>query len=345
MKKTVDNFQPAGGMHCITNAMKQIFNFYGHPLSEEMLFGLGEGLDFAYINMAHSPMVSGRSKIMEFEGILSKRLGGGMKFRKGRDNNKSFEAARKMIDGNQPVLIYADMPYLPYMSLDPDSHFGGHAVVLFGYDDEQGCFYVSDRDNPDFPVRTPGGMIAENYHMVSYEQMELARSSAFRPFPANNKYIMFDFSNFKNADNAGIRQAIMAVCDKMLNPQARLKGICGIEKFGKEIIKWGSFDVAKLRTAAITNYFQISADGGTGGGIFRKMYGGFLLEAAELLDNSHIRTIGSRFFEIAEEWDIVADELWEVSEDGHSSLLLHISEEIRALHDAEYDLYSQLTKL
>lgn len=82
MKKTVDNFQPAGGMHCITNAMKQIFNFYGHPLSEEMLFGLGEGLDFAYINMAHSPMVSGRSKIMEFEGILSKRLGVGMKFRK-----------------------------------------------------------------------------------------------------------------------------------------------------------------------------------------------------------------------------------------------------------------------
>lgn len=228
MKKTVDNFQPAGGMHCITNAMKQIFNFYGHPLSEEMLFGLGEGLDFAYINMAHSPMVSGRSKIMEFEGILSKRLGVGMKFRKGRDNNKSFESARKMIDDNQPVLIYADMPYLPYMSLDPDSHFGGHAVVLFGYDDEQGCFYVSDRDNPDFPVRTPGGMIAENYHMVSYEQMELARSS---------------------------------------------------------------------------------------------------------------------FFEIAEEWDIVADELWEVSEDGHSSLLLHISEEIRALHDAEYDLYSQLTKL
>ena len=58
--------------------------------------------------MAHSPMVSGRSKIMEFEGILSKRLGVGMKFRKGRDNNKSFEAARKMIDGNQPVLIYAD---------------------------------------------------------------------------------------------------------------------------------------------------------------------------------------------------------------------------------------------
>ena len=156
---------------------------------------------------------------------------------------------------------------------------------------------------------------------------------------------MFDFSNFKNADNTGIRQAIMAVCDKMLNPQARLKGICGIEKFGKEIIKWGSFDAAKLQTAAITNYFQISADGGTGGGIFRKMYGGFLLEAAELLENSHIRTIGSRFFEIAEEWDIVANELWEVAEEGHSGLLLHISEEIRALHDAEYDLYSQLTEL
>lgn len=76
---------------------------------------------------------------------------------------------------------------------------------------------VSDRDNADYPVRTPGGMIAENYHMVSYGQMELARASSCRPFPANNKYIMFDFSNFKNPDNVEIRQAIMAVCDKMLN--------------------------------------------------------------------------------------------------------------------------------
>ena len=208
-EKTVDNFQPAGGMHCITNAMKQIFNFYGHPLSEEMLFGLGEGLDFAYINMAHSPMVSGRSKIIEFEGILSKRLGVGMKFRKGRDNNKSFEAARKMIDDNQPVLIYADMPYLPYMSLDPDSHFGG----------------------------------------------------------------------------------IMAVCDKMLNPQARLKGICGIEKFGKEIIKWGSFDAAKQRTAAITNYFQISADGGPAAGFSEKCTADFCLRRQNCLKTAVSRQL------------------------------------------------------
>lgn len=41
----------------------------------------------------------------------------------------------------------------------------------------------------------------------------------------------------------------------------------------------------------------------------------------------------------------MANELWEVAEEGHSGLLLHISEEIRALHDAEYDLYSQLTEL
>ena len=124
-----------------------------------------------------------------------------MKFRKGRDNNKSFEAARKMIDDNQPVLIYADMPYLPYMSLDPDSHFGG----------------------------------------------------------------------------------IMAVCDKMLNPQARLKGICGIEKFGKEIIKWGSFDAAKQRTAAITNYFQISADGGPAAGFSEKCTADFCLRRQNCL--------------------------------------------------------------
>lgn len=75
------------------------------------------------------------------------------------------------------------------------------------------------------------------------------------------------------------------------------------------------------------------------------MYGGFLLEAAELLENGRIQTIGSRFLEFADGWEIVASELWTVAENEQSSLLLHISEEIRALHDAEYDLYSRLSKL
>lgn len=344
MKKIVENFQPLGGKHCITNSLRQIFNFYGHALSEEMLFGLGEGLDFTYINLAHSPMVSGRSKVLELENVLSNHLGIEIKCKKSKDNGKILNATKSMIDKNHPVLVYVDMPYLPYLSMDISSHFGGHAIVLFGYDDEQECFYVSDRDNSNYPIRTPKGTIADNYHLVSYEQMETARASSFRPFPANNKYITFDFSNFHGINNIFLLNAITAVCNKMLNPIAKLKGIYGIDKFSKEILKWSSFDNTKRRVAGTTNYFQISADGGTGGGIFRKMYGDFLVEAAELLENSAIRALGLQFLTLSAQWDNVANDMWKLSQSGQSELLNQISKKITELRDVEYDLLSKLAK-
>ena len=134
-----------------------------------------------------------------------------------------------------------DMPYLSYLGLNKNSHFGGHAVVLFGYDDDQEQFWISDRDNHDYPIRTPLGEIAEDYHLVSYQEMEQARSSTHRPFPAKNKYLIIDFQGYKQVDRKILIQAIAETCDTMLNPPAKLLGINGILKFSKEILKWEKF--------------------------------------------------------------------------------------------------------
>lgn len=67
MKSVVENFVPQGGKHCITNSLKQIFTYYGYPMSEELLFGLASGLSFLYLNQAASPMINGRTKVFEFE--------------------------------------------------------------------------------------------------------------------------------------------------------------------------------------------------------------------------------------------------------------------------------------
>ena len=79
----------------------------------------------------------------------------------------------------------------------------------------------------------------------------------------------------------------------MLNPPAQLLGLNGIKKFSKDVLKWEEFDKKKFKTAGITNYYMISADGGTGGGIFRKMYGNFLNEASKILKNPAINIIGN----------------------------------------------------
>ena len=52
MKNTVENFVPQGGKHCITNSLKQIFTYYGYPMSEELMFGLVWIILFLYLNQA-----------------------------------------------------------------------------------------------------------------------------------------------------------------------------------------------------------------------------------------------------------------------------------------------------
>jgi len=347
-KKIITGFKPQGGKHCITNSLKQIFHYYGHPLSEEMLFGIGEGLDFTYIGLSAAPMVSGRSKVIAFEETLFARLGIKVKIRQNKDYHKIFEITKQMIDNNQPVLVYVDMPFLRYLGMDEDSHFGGHAVVLFGYDDEQEHFYVSDRDHSDYPIQTPSGPIHEEYHLVDYAQMRLARSSNFRPFPANNKYAEFDFSNLSTAQgisNPVLMASITHVCEKMLNPPANLKGVNGILKFSKEIRKWSKFDVEKLKRAGVTNYFQINANGGTGGGLFRKMYGTFLVEAGEILQNNSIVQIGEEFVMLANDWDNVADTMWKLSETCDLKILDIMSNGIQTLYNKEKRLLINLQSL
>ncbi len=344
MQQVIKNFTPQGGKHCITNSLKQIFAFYGYPLTEEMLFGVGEGLDFTYINLTAAPMVSGRVKVGEFEDTLSKRLGIAIRVRQSKDYAKVFNKAREMIDSDNPALVYVDMPYIEYLGMNKDSHFGGHSIVLFGYDDEKACFYVSERDNADSPIRTPNGLISEDYHLVPYNQMQKARSSSHRPFPANNKYLEFDFSSYRSISKGTLVAAILSTCYRMLNPPANLKGVNGITKFSKEISKWGKFDTDKLQRAGVTNYFQINADGGTGGGIFRKMFGGFLLEAASILQNTAALKIGQGFIDLSAQWDAIAQKMWRLHETGDIALLEDMSRGIMENRHVEAGLFTRLRK-
>jgi hypothetical protein len=46
-----DNCPALDGYHCQTNSLAKIFHFNKHPLSEDMLLGLGAGMGFIYWKM------------------------------------------------------------------------------------------------------------------------------------------------------------------------------------------------------------------------------------------------------------------------------------------------------
>ena len=175
--------------------------------------------------------------------------------------------------------------------------------------------------------------------------MKQARNSTYRPFPAKNKYLLFDFQGYKEIDKKILTEAIAETCDAMLNPPAKLLGINGILKFSTEILKWEKFNPNKMKLSGTTNYFQISKDGGTGGGIFRKMYGDFLIEASTILDNKNIAMLGTEFIEVATQWDNIAEDLWQLSLSGDASLLQKMSKELIAIYYQEKNLYQSLQKV
>lgn len=345
MRKIIDDFKTSGGKHCITTALKQVFEYYNYPLTEEMIFGIGSGLSFVYINLAKSPMVSGRIKPFEFENRLAERLNIDIKCKSSSNYKTVFDKTLKLLDNNKPVLVYVDMPYLDYLNLGEDSHFGGHAVVIFGYDNETQKFYISDRDNSDNAIRTPNGHISKDYHLVDYKQVEMARNSTHKPFPANNKYLDIKFDDYKQVTSDIIFSAIKETCNNMLNAPAQLLGLNGINKFSNEILKWSKFDEEKLKIAGITNYFMINADGGTGGGIFRRMYGDFLIQASNITNCEDMKQLGIEYITISEKWDKIGELMWRLSETADKQLLQKMSDIIKEIHTEETDVLTKLQQI
>ena len=43
--------------HCVTGSLRHIYEFYGYPISEEMLLGLGEGVGYMYWHQKGAPPV------------------------------------------------------------------------------------------------------------------------------------------------------------------------------------------------------------------------------------------------------------------------------------------------
>ncbi len=344
MKYLIKNFEPQGGKHCITTSLKQVFAFNNYKISEEMLFGIGKGLSFVYLNMSSSPMISGRIKPKIFEENISKSLNIDINISQPKNYKVADNKLKKEIMNDNIVMIYVDMPFLSYLKLDKDSHFGGHSIVVFGFDDEKKVYYISDRDSLSNPMKSKNGIVGKDYHLVPYMEMKAARESNFRPFPANNKWAKFDFTNCFEITSGIIEKSIIENSREYLYTGANLLGVNGINKFSKEILKWNKFSKSKLILSCITNFFMINQAGGTGGGAFRNMYGEFLIEADSIIKNGKYEKIGEEYLRISESWDDIADMLWELQVNQKISLLDKLSDDINKIYLKERDLQNKIVE-
>lgn len=290
--------------HCVTGSMRHVYVYNGHDLSEEMLLGIGAGVGFSYWHFkGQPPFMGGRGGFKPpMEEVTGQRTGVKVEMHHTSSVRKARQSLLEMLDAGQPVMIQCDMGFLPYFDFGgEDYHFGGHVVVVCGYDPESEQVLVADRD--------------DDLHPVAMADLEKARGSTFKPFPPKNGWYTFDFSQKRPPAADEVRQAILEMTGAMLEPPIRNIGVKGIRKAAQQVPKWPArLDAGELRLALFNAYIFISPVGGTGGGNFRYMFSRFLHEAADISGDARLAESAAEFQRIGDEWENLGEWLRETSE-------------------------------
>jgi len=282
--------------HCITGSLRHLYVFNGHPLSEEMLLGLGAGVGFVYWRQkGELPFIGGRGNARGgFEPLVGARTGVDIRAYTSGSARKAEQALLDYLAEGQPVMIQCDMGYLPYFDFGAEFHFGGHAVVVCGYDAAARQVLVADRDEP--------------LHPVSLEDLEKARGSTHKPFAPERRWYRCDFQAKRDPTMDEIRAAIGEMATAMLQPPIANLGVEGICTAAQRIRKWPqTMDKDALRHALFNVWVYTDATGGTGGGLFRYMLARFLHESAARMGLAALDDLAEAFQRIGDGWQQAAE--------------------------------------
>jgi hypothetical protein len=292
--RAFDGCPAMDGYHCVTNSLAKIFSFYGHPLSEDMLLGLGAGLGFMYwkttAGAETSVFIGGRGNNKDFFGDIGRRTGSAIETVYTASARKAEEALLARLREREPVMLFGDMGFLPWFDFPEGYHFGGHSFVACGFDGER-TILASDMDPK------ASGLKKGFYHPIPLDRLAEARGSAFKPFPPRNGRVEFDFSRFRAPTGDDIRCAIAQESEAQLSSPTRNFGIKGMRWAAQELPRWPDmFSEGELRAKLFDLYVFIEI-GGTGGGCFRYMYSRFLREAAGVAGRPELAAAADKIHE------------------------------------------------
>ena len=289
----IKGFESLRTHHCVTGSMRHIYVFNDHDISEEMLLGLGAGVSFSYWHFkGQMPFLGGRGGFKPpLEEVTGQRTGVVVSTQTTTSARKARKTLLELLEAGQPVMVQCDMGFLPYFDFGGEEyHFGGHVIVVCGYDPRTDQVLVADRDEP--------------LHVVSMDDLAKARGSTHKPFPPKNLWYSFDFDGRRQPTPEEVRQAILEMAQLMLEPPIRNIGVKGIRKAAQMVPKWPEkLDGDELRFALFNAYIFISPVGGSGGGSFRYMLSRFLREAARITADRHLSESADEFQQIGDNWE------------------------------------------
>ncbi len=304
MKKIIPNWVHIPGKHCASTAIRGTMRFNGHDLTEAMCFGLGAGLGAVYLkadSMTPTRLVMTRSWSLE-EDFFS-ALGIPFRWKDEDDPKKALEDVKASIDRDIPVLLRADIYYLDYYH--SNTHFNGHVIAMWGYNDEKEEVYLSDTER-------------EGLQTVSYSSLAKARDSSALP-PIKNNWCEVDHKEPLGDLKKPVIEAIRRNAYNLFHGIEDFPipaGIRALRELAQDLSSWGQANDWKW-CARFT--YQVIEKRGTGGSAFRKMYTDFLGEAEDIAPEIKPLKLKEKMAEIAVTWSHLASLFKDISESSDPS--------------------------
>ncbi len=294
----LQGFESLETHHCVTGSMRHIYLYNDHPLSEEMLLGVGGGVGFVYWHMKGTdPFLGGRGKGRPgqgFERCVGERTGVAIDEFTTSSARKAEDSLAVVLEAGQPVMVQVDMGFLPYFDFGGhDYHFGAHVIVVCGYDAETQQVVVADRE--------------KELHTIPMDDLRKARGSTHKPFPPKHRWFTFDFSRKRLPSRDDVVAAVAEQTREMLDPPIKNLGVEGMRKAARMIPTWlATANREEVHRGLFNLSLFIDSRGGTGGGIFRYMFARFLDEASKMTGLAALAESSAEFVGIGDKWQELA---------------------------------------
>ncbi|QDQ15144.1 BtrH N-terminal domain-containing protein [Streptomyces spectabilis] len=342
----LESFQPQVGVHCETTTLRNMLHHAGARLSEPLLFGLGQGIDFQYwdppVPGRSAPMLTGRVGPGELSHRACAALGAELCASRPPDADAARARTAELLAAGHVVGVTVDIYHLDYFS--SRSHFASHYIALYGLDEEPddghggGLAYVVDTDQQGGAQTLPG------------ESLRRARNSdeGFLPSP-NLQMHIGGLPKRLTTDSTAVAheeiwQAIRATAARMLSDRGPERGLSGLRKAASDVPGWrDTLTPGEELVPGVGRFWRYA---GTGGANFRGLYGDFLREARQRTADAALDGPADAFDGVRQQWDEAIDLLLGYGEAPDPGGRLKAVETLmHAIADAEQAAFERLLRL
>lgn len=327
VKKIIDNWIHKPGIHCGSVTLRDVMTYHGYPWSEEMCFGIGGGLGFFYTvreDISPSRMIFVRGPAMEpsFFSLTVEPT-------RWKHAEHALYTVKGIIDTKIPAIIQTDIYYLDYYN--SSTHFPGHIVSVWGYDDEKKIMFVADGH-------------FEGLKTVPYDAFISGMASKDSSNPLDNNYIDINPENRVRPLAEIIPEAIRSNAQRMLDGTKGGRGESGvrmIKAWADDLPNWT--EAEDWKWCARFGY-QVIKKRGVGGAGFRWIYRDFLRESEALLPRLAELGLSEQMYKIGRKWSEAAMILKDISErENPDSEILHTASEAACeLWELETEFYTRV---